>query len=352
MLLLSPVMRHLELDFNRDTYNPTLAEDCLSVIANQAHSLRVLKISLEGNMYRRRYPEDYFDIPPPFAVLASLEELEYLGFPPNWASCSLLRVLSSLPKLRLLDFQYDAKLSFDTHRPLARSRACTRIASSNSGETTTTAKPSTRSLAPTQDDGFPENLSFRSLQTLELEASFLNFYVEDFDLEVAARYISSLFAVTSDSMSVPTPPVANQCHHPAITLFDSGDKTLPLTMAEMLSYNDGTIEYIEDSGRICKSEKTWKDRWAVVAGYHEEYLEFQREFSMDVFGRLDARAHQNTQAYEEDRTDEPRNRCPFCSKLKQLEEKFSCWDSDLDTDTDCSWDSSDNSGDESDESIV
>jgi hypothetical protein len=491
-LLLSPVMRHLEITFPGDEEcNPSLTEDCLNTIATQAPYLRLLRVSNSAYSYGEDL-EECFSSSPSFAMLANLADLEYFGFPPNWASDSLLQVLSSQPKLRLLDMQHDAKLSFRTHRSIEGSQISTRasntcktIAYEVEGNTkqcfpaledfllhlsfdiSLNMFPSRvpyldviNKLSVTLHDGYyqlnscrnlaarfacikdlklwpskfgviePECLhvwegcqgltrldvrgidfqsdpdydmeslfrswpnlktltllsvgakildpyhtmgtlgelpteqlagltletlghaastlkqlevleitlvasstksllhppgEFQCLKALKMQDSFLNFEVEDFDLQDAGRYISSLFKVA-------IPPV----DYPEITLLE--DSTLPPLVAQYLSEYDH------------RATQEWcAERWITVKGYEDDYLEFHRSFLIRILNHLDARTHQvmNEQDLQRDE-----QMCQFCSKLRQLEED-SCCDSQSDPDrtTECSWDSSD-SGDETDESIV
>jgi hypothetical protein len=144
-LVLSPFTRHLELVFPGHDDRSAVANlvgDCLSIIANKAPNLRVLKINTNA-ISSESHLNGHLPTPPSFAVLANLEELEYFGFPQNWASCSLLHILASLPKLQLLDIQYDEHVSFDTHSSMEESQVRIRMARTNSGdsETITKAKP-------------------------------------------------------------------------------------------------------------------------------------------------------------------------------------------------------------------
>jgi hypothetical protein len=484
IVLLSPVTRHLELNFPAKC-SANLMEDCLNIIVAGAPYLRLLKISTLGYT-KGVYPKEYFSTHPSFAMLANLVDLEYFGFPPNWTSGSLLQVLSSLPKLWLLDMQYDPEISsYESHRlrddsqtcvsdhrtavkrcfpaleyfllhptlstlqtlfspwipqldaihdlivilqvedqlevcktlaaelpcikvlelePVELSEAevgvinqeCLGVWESFHGLTcldvwgiefksdldTATLFPSwpnlkrltllavpgstiledcmqigVEKLSTARLRGLPlESLGhaaanmkqlevleltlvasrmkslleplqkFQCLETLKLDDSFLNFQAAGFDLQHAARYISSLFDVaipSTDDLDIVTLPE---------------DSTLPQTVAHFLSLT----ERKSDTGN-----------WAALQGYNEDYLEFHRSLLIGVFSCLDGRAHQITQeqGLQPKKTDE--DTCPFCLKLVELQED-SCCDSqsDLDGSTDCSWDSSDNSGNKPDESVV
>jgi hypothetical protein len=149
-ILLSPVVRHLELSFPAEC-SAILMEDCLNTIAAQAPYLRLLKISTSAYTKEGFYPKESFATLPSFVMLANLADLEYFGFPPNWASGSLLQALSSLPKLRLLDMQYDTSISHFRHRSsLEGSETCTQA--SNSGMMCTSKRSMAKQCFPALED--------------------------------------------------------------------------------------------------------------------------------------------------------------------------------------------------------